>query len=922
MNHKPLITLTLLAAAGCLGVRQTVKGPEMTTPAETAAEFARAFRAPPPGCRMLKINHGWSGDAAARAVYVATLQRQGFGGVVTNVGFGSGYVTNPEQWSAFRAGTVLTRAAGLDLWLYDEAGYPSGRAGGLILEGHPEREARALLATTTRVEVGADGRRNIAPQAQVSASSTDGSGGVYAPQHAVDGNRDTHDWRHWSNDPACRPTATDPQWLLLQWAKPWRIEAVTLFTMEGYAIQDYAIEVWDGSAWQVFADAVVDGNSAVSRTHTANAVVTTDRLRVLGRKGPAQQPGIVRVVELEVLATPIGNADAAICVLPVPPGKLLFARAFRETDQGLALSESHDLPAPTAAGITWTVPPGRWQLLAVSEDRLFDGSQVDFSGVPEHAPYVNLLDPATVSAFLAVTHDAYARELGPDLGAWFVSTFTDEPSLLASYYARAMPWSPIAWHPRLATEFAARSGRELAPELPLLFADGPGAERTRYAFWKTVAEAFRESYFARIRSWCREHHVPSGGHLLLEEDIRFHVSLYGDFFACLRELDVPGIDVLSCDPAHSPWFTARLASSAAELEGGERVMSESSDFVEMWAKPPRPVTLAQFRGTLNRQLLGGVNRFNTYSPFRDLQDADLVQLNEWTGRCSLALTGGIRNANLAVLYPIETAWTRFKPSPLSTHAAGTQSERLARTIRQVDELLYSSRREFSYLDSRTLSEAAAADGELRRRDLAWSVIVLPDTDTLPAAAWENLVRFWEAGGAVIAAGALPRNSEQDFPSPVAERCGRLIFGSGAAAAPAAAAWAASRKGGIGVYLPPSRVAELPAVLGLLLGPDLQVDGPVAPLRSARRAINGRDVYFLINDSPDPWQGSVTFGSPARTGEVLDPATGEIRPLPAAKLELDLEGWGAVIVRLTGVTRVPRLHPGSAALAPFAMAPVR
>jgi hypothetical protein len=946
MATKPLLPLAVLLMVGCIGTREKITVPAKPPPVRSAAEFARQFRAPPPSCRILKINHGWSGDAAARAAYVETVRRQGFGGAVTNVGFGSGYVTSPAQWTAFRAGIALLREAGLDLWLYDEAGYPSGRAGGLVLDGHPEREARALLATSCRVEVGADGRRNIGPQARVSASSTDDKGGIYAPRNAVDGNRDTRDWRHWSNDPAHTPTHDDPQWLLLEWAEEWSVQEVRLFTMEGYALQDYAIETWDGQRWQAFADAEVHGNTAVTRGHAATAAVKTDKLRLLGRRGPTGQPGIVRVVELEVLATPVGNRQDATCALTVPPGKLVCARAFRETaDGGLSLSADHDLPAPVAGVITWTVPPGCWQLLAVSEDRLFDGSQVDFSGVPEHAPYVNLLDPATVSAFLQLTHDAYAKELGPDLGSWFVSTFTDEPSLLASYYARAMPWSPIAWHPRLATEFAARTGRELVPELPLLFADGPGAERTRYAFWQTVAEAFRENYFGRIRSWCRERHIPSGGHLLLEEDIRFHVSLYGDFFACLRELDVPGIDVLSCDPAHSPWFTARLASSAAELEGGSLVMSESSDFSEMWAKPPRPVSPAQFRGTLNRQLLGGVNRFNTYSPFRDLQDAELVQLNEWTGRCCLALSGGVRNARIGVVYPIETAWTRFKPSRQGTRDAGPLAERLARTIRQVDDLLYSSRREFSYLDSRTLREAGAKGGELRLRNLAWSVVVLPDTDTLPDAAWENLVRFWEAGGAVIAAGALPRNSEKEFPSPAVVKCGLRIFGAGAADAAESPSWAASRKGGIGVYLPPGRVGELPAILDLLLGPDVLVSPPAAPLRIARRAIDGRDVFLLINDSPDPWQGNVTFGQPARGGEILDPATGDIRPLAAGgSLELSpdtgplggpesprrsapptfpepkvnstalsLAGWGAAIVRLEGVDHVARLHPEEVSL---------
>ena len=912
-----LVLPVLLAVPGCIGTAPNAEGPNMPAPS------ASAFRNPPPAYRILRINHGWAGEETARIAYVDKLRRQGFGGAVTNVGFGGGYVTSPTQWQAFHAGIDRMREAGLELWLYDEAGYPSGRAGGLVLEGHPEREARALLATSTRVEVRADGVRNIGPQARVSASSTDPARGIYDPKHAVDGNTDTRDWHHWSNDPDQAPSAETPQWLLLRWDRQRRVREVIFHTMAGYATQDYAIETWDGVAWKLFADADVRDNTMLVRTHAAPVPVDTDQLRVLCLRGSRSQPGIARIVEIEVMAEAVADDPEPRCTLAVPPGDLRFARAFREgEDGGVVLDGAIDLPAPSQGTITWTAPPGRWRLLAVSEDRLFAGSQVDFSGVPKHAPYVNLLDEDTVSAFLRITHDAYARELGPDLGSRFVSTFTDEPSLLACYYGKAMPWSPVAWHPRLASEYARRTGRELATDLPLLFVDGAGAARVRYGFWGTVGDTFRENYFGRIRQWCHAHDIPSGGHLLLEEDIRWHVPLYGDLFACLREMDVPGIDVLSCDPAKSPWYTARLASSAAELEGGALVMSETSDFVEMWAKPPRPVSAAQFRGTINRLLLGGVNRFNTYSRLRGLADADLVQLNEWTGRCSLALTGGVRQARIGVLYPIESAWTRFKPSPQGTRDAGPLAARLAATIRQVDNLLYASRREFSYLDARTLAEGRVTDGELRLRQLAWSVIVLPDADTLSTAAWKNLYRFWQDGGVIIAAGALPVNSECEFPSAARRARNARMFGLRPNGDGEAPAWGTNARGGIGIYLPPGCVDRLPALLDLLLAPDLVVSDGAVPVRLARRAIRGQDVCLLINDSPERWQGNVTFGAAARTGDLLDPATGElVRLAAAANVPLDLDGWGAVIVRLDGVSPVTRRPLDALGLAQILADPV-
>ena len=744
--------------------------------------FAALFKDPPASCRILKINHGWPADEAGRGAQVASLRAGGFGGFVSSLSFGDGYVHNPTNWAALRGGLKALREAGLDAWLYDEAGYPSGRAGGLVLKDHPEREARALLGARSKV-VGA---------------------------------------------------------------------------------------------------------------------------------GPVS--------------------------VPCPPGKLLFARAYPVDAAGeVSLAGAIDLPPAANGTFAWTAPEGRWRLLAVSEDRLFDGSQVDFSGCPEHAPYVSLLDPAAVSSFLEITHERFAKAFGGNLGQTFVSTFTDEPSLIADYYARAMPWSPIAWHPSLAEGFAKRTGRKLSDELPLLFLDGPGAARARYAFWQTVAEQLRKNYFLRIRDWCRAHQIPSGGHLLLEEDIRHHVPLYGDFFACLREMDVPGIDVLSCDPAQSPWFTARLASSAGELEGGSLVMSETSDFMELWAKPPKPVSAAQFRGTVNRQLLGGVNRFNTYSPFpRDgWSDADLRALNAWTGRGCLALTGGRRNARVAVLYPAETAWARFKPSSQGFCDAGPLTDRLAGISYQVSDLLYVSRHEFSHIDARTLVEAKVAKGDLRFKDLAFSVVILPDADTLPEAAWRQLERFWESGGAVIAAGALPLNSDRDFPSKSAAAIGQRIFGAAAEPRGLRSAlrwrfaetqrrdgrgWLANAKGGVGIYLAPDEVGFLPAILGQLLPPDVSADEAAAPVRMTRRLIDGRDVFFVINDSAAPWSGTVHFGE-ARAGELLDPATGVIAPLAdPSNVKIALDAWGAVLVRLEGASR-QRLHPDMIVAPPGMARPV-
>ena len=265
--------------------------------------------------------------------------------------------------------------------------------------------------------------------------------------------------------------------------------------------------------------------------------------------------------------------------------------------------------------------------------------------------------PEPTARFVEVTYGGYAKHLGDDLGKYFMATFTDEPSLM-SLFLRPMPYRPLPWAPNLPAEFKKRRGYALdAAILPALVADaGPAGAKIRYDFWLTVGELVSENFFGQIQTRCRQHRVPSGGHLLAEEGIVGHVPLYGDFFRCIRRLDAPSIDCLTSLPPEVPWYIARLLSSAAELEGRPLVMSETSDHSQRYRpagdqRPKRMVTEAEIRGTCNRQIVAGINCITSYYSFTDLSDEQLRRLNEWVGRCCTALRGGHQVADIAVLYP-------------------------------------------------------------------------------------------------------------------------------------------------------------------------------------------------------------------------------------------------------------------------------
>jgi len=72
-----------------------------------------------------------------------------------------------------------------------------------------------------------------------------------------------------------------------------------------------------------------------------------------------------------------------------------------------------------------------------------------------------------------------------------------------------------------------------------------------------------------------------------------------------------------------------------------------------------------------------------------------------------------------------------------------------------------------------------------------------------------------------------------------------------------------------------------------------------------RRLDGHDVYFLINDSPKPWQGRIDFAA-AGQAEQWNPASGKAISLTVDRpFTLSLEPYGATFVRFSQPPPSPR-----------------
>ncbi len=121
----------------------------------TAEEFAD----PDVFYRILAVlNDDATNPKGASIANIKTLQKWGYGGVVTNVSWGEDYLLNDMAWESLVDTVSYTiENLGLRVMLYDEKYYPSGAAGGLTLKENKDWQAWGLSNKSTVVRPGKTG---------------------------------------------------------------------------------------------------------------------------------------------------------------------------------------------------------------------------------------------------------------------------------------------------------------------------------------------------------------------------------------------------------------------------------------------------------------------------------------------------------------------------------------------------------------------------------------------------------------------------------------------------------------------------------------------------------------------------------------------------------------------------------------------
>ena len=522
-------------------------------------------------------------------------------------------------------------------------------------------------------------------------------------------------------------------------------------------------------------------------------------------------------------------------------------------------------PDVEAKGLVRTVGPGRRARYAVT--RLYEDTHAT-ENFFEKRPYINLLDPRAVQEFIAVTHRHYAQVLRP-IARYVEAFFTDEPSLIAAYIPKGRRYPlTLPWHERLPAEFKRRTGYELRPHLESLFVDtGPCDRKIRCDFWSVIAALCAETYFGALRRWCRRHGLASSGHLLGEETLYWQTMFNGEPFACYRQLDIPGIDMITSHPAkimaEGYFMVPKVAGSACRLLGRRRLMCEISDFFGIMGG--RHATLAEMQCTAAILFACGVTDLCSYYSLsfkpkaerkpQEIPPATYRKYTAYATRANAGFTAGTITARVAVLYPITSFHAGFTPSPRSMyepHPKGALN-RLDRAFTILCRTLLEHRIGYDIVDETSLAAAKVVGARLVIGDRAYEMVVLPPLDTFRSQTMAALEAFASAGGAIVGHTPSPRHAAEgiDRDADILATVKRLRQRG---------SWRIARQ------------ADSAALVTAMIPPDCELTPATRRILCTRLDLPSQAAWCLVNPTPRPYRGRCRLSTPNPV-RICDVSTG-------------------------------------------------
>lgn len=479
------------------------------------------------------------------------------------------------------------------------------------------------------------------------------------------------------------------------------------------------------------------------------------------------------------------------------------------------------------------------------------------------ASLCDYLNPEATQKILEWTYEGYRKAAGQECGQTFMGLMSDEPAFTGT------PWTPA-----MLEEFQKRKGYDVRPYLAWMVNRQNLPEEARRAkadYWDVWSDLFGENYFNRLSAWCRDNNLEYICHLDKDDSNPMFVRTGGDYFKNMRNVGIPGIDVIWSQI----WFDheadyPKIASSAAHLFGKPHAFTES------FAAFTNPVDVPTAKWIIDYQLVRGINMVTvmfmsassgggrpggtsaapsptvgtaTSSPTTNNADAsqfrgtstrrgtrgggaggvagaggargprfyagpEFPAVAKYVHRASYLLSLGTPAAQIGVLMPTTSLWLGDTASDSSNLAIALK--------------LLATQRDFDWVDERSLGLVLELQGSQLKNlsGQSYRAIIVPSLSALSQVAFGRLQAFAKAGGRVIFLGRTPAMiADKTFLK--------------AAGAPDLK-WALVESSG----------EFTPRVIEALPKPDVALDRPCATVKYQHRAWSDADLYFFFNEGTE------------------------------------------------------------------------
>ena len=222
----------------------------------------------------------------------------------------------------------------------------------------------------------------------------------------------------------------------------------------------------------------------------------------------------------------------------------------------------------------------------------------------------NLLEPRVVDRFIALTHEAYARELASYFTNGVIrGIFTDEPFHMAPIDLPKGTVASFRWYDGMEADYAALTGGgDFRADIEAWAGATDRSKHVRpwIGYNELYARRFRNAYFDRITAWTAARGIVSTGHMIGEDGAAGSVRMNGDPLQTLSGLSFPGMDEIRTKtaPDKIEWLTLHTVQYAIRRNG-------RGGMAELFACGPANLTPDECLKMIRICALHGVTRYFT-----------------------------------------------------------------------------------------------------------------------------------------------------------------------------------------------------------------------------------------------------------------------------------------------------------------------